>query len=367
MALFTVAVTIAVIVLAGSSGPRSDSGAGEAASDGPPNVYAYMKVEYSADWTEVDTRLVLMDGTELIGATDLAVADDPVFTLDGAYAFTHADLLDEITAVSVSTGDQITVPCEGCGDHFAKCNCQTVVPFGGSTIAWLDPENRLVTADLAAETPSPQPTETVVPVSENSVYQPMLIAGTDGLAVASYPHGSFDATAPVYLVPLEGEPRLIDAVRPDSVDEAAFSPDGARLALTGDTETACATVTVVDVGSGKAETSPVLAQPGEECEDRDANITDLWWSPDGTLNTQIQMADNVLYQRHLEEAQWIDSQLNGSAQSLALPTGAALTLTQNDDANGGRTLRFEHEGESERIDRSIRGITAAPEGAAAHR
>jgi len=195
----------------------------------------------------------------------------------------------------------------------------------------------------------------------------MLIAGTDGLAVAAYPHESFDATTAVHLVPLEGEPQLIDAVRPDSVDEAAFSPDGARLALTGDSEITCATVTVVEVASRTAETSPILAQPGEECEERDANLTDLWWSPDGTLNTQVQLATGGRDQKHLEGAQWIDTPMDGDVQSLALPTGGALALSMTDDVTGGQTLYFEHDGDSERIDRSIRGITAAPEGAAEHR
>jgi hypothetical protein len=128
----------------------------------------------------------------------------------------------------------------------------------------------------------------------DEVIHPQLIAGTDGLAVASYPGESFDAAAPIFLVPLEGEPRRIDAIRPDSVDQAAISPDRSQVALTGSREFACATVTLVHLASDTGETTPVQAQPGTTCEREDAYISALWWDADGSLYVEFESADEVI-------------------------------------------------------------------------
>jgi hypothetical protein len=366
-ALLAVALTAVVAVLAAGSGPRSGSGEGaDAALEAPPSVYAYLNVAHSADGSSTDTRLVLMDGAEFIGAEDVDLAAEPAFTADGAFVFSHLTLTDEILALSVSTGESLTVACEGCGDHFAKCNCEAVVPFGGSEIAWLDAENRLMRADLAADEPVAEPTETVLPDSEDPVFQPFLLAGTDGLAVAAYPLESFDAAAPIFLVPLEGEPRRIDDVRPDSVDEAAFSPDGASVALTGDAETACASVTVVDVASGTARTSPLHSEEGATCESLDALVMDLWWDPDGALNTYAELGDDLgggFWQRRLEGEAWTDV----AGRSHTFDSGAVVTVSSPERYTTWGVLNFEWDGASERIDDDVEAVTVAPEGAAALR
>lgn len=371
-ALFTAAVTVVVVVLAVSAGPYS--GPAEAAPDSPPNVYAYMKVEFQGDdWSDTESRLVLMDGTEYIGGVHMILGDTPQFTHDGAYVYTRPILLDEITAVSVATGDEITVPCEGCDERFSGCSCSPIVPFGGSRIAWLDGDNRLVWADLAEEAPTVQTTETVLPTAPDAFEDdPLLVAGTDGLALAGYPNELRDPT-PIYLVPMEGEPRLLDGIQPDSVDFALFSPDGSRLALSDKDRYTCTTVTVLDVASGAAETSPVSAAPGSACETKDVYVGSMWWDPDGTLNAYVQPDDAAADEhvhRRLEDGRWVDAAEGAGVATHRFDSGATVAVSSG-AADVHKTLdqvlEFAFDGESERIDHSVNSIVVAPPGAADHR
>jgi hypothetical protein len=129
-----------------------------------------------------------MDGTEYIGSKTTPFGDEPRFTRDGAYVYSRMHESNVIAAISVSSGEAFEVPCPGCDERNSGCSeCTGVVPMGGSLIAWLDAENRLTYADLAAESPVPQPTEIVVPTTNDAYDQellPFLIAGTDGLAIA---------------------------------------------------------------------------------------------------------------------------------------------------------------------------------------
>jgi WD40 repeat protein len=282
-------------------------------------------------------------------------------------------LLDEITAVSVATGDVISVPCEGCDERFSGCSCSPIVPFGDSRIAWLDADNRLVWADLAEETPTVQTTETVVPTAPEAFEDaPLLVAGTDGLALAGYPRELWDVS-PIYLVPFEGEPRRLDGIRPDSVETAVFSPDGSQLAITGQDSYSCTTVTVLDVASEQGETSPVSAESGAVCETKDVYITSMWWDPDGTLNVYVQPDDSAggeNVHRRLEDGQWTDAAEDADMATYRFGSGATVAVSSanaDGDETLDRVLEFAFEGDSGRIDHSVSSVVVAPPGAADHR
>ncbi|MBB4908818.1 hypothetical protein [Actinophytocola algeriensis] len=309
--------------------------------------------------------MLVMDGTEEIGRSGpLLLADRPVFTTDGRYAFTIPSFLDEIIVVSVDSGETTSVPCEGCGDRQSACHCQIVVPIGGSQIAWLaGPDNHLVRTDLAAESPAPRRTDITLPTEDGFLDEklvPNLIAGTDGAALASYP-GVLpgDDLLPPYLVTIDGKPRRLAPDRPDSIDEAVFSPDGTQVALTGNQESTCATVTVTDVASGKGETAPVNAEPGTTCDGHDVYIESLWWDRDGTLNTTFEVDDaNTTAekgQRRLEGGRWVAAGTGPAGEVRQLSAG---TATIEGDAPG--TLYVETDGERADIDTHVRYVTAAP-------
>jgi hypothetical protein len=381
--LFVAGVTVMVAVLAVASGPRSDTA--EPELGGPANVYAYLKVENSGDsWATMESRLVLMDGTEYIGGEDLLLGDDPLFTLDGAYVFSRVPLLDEIVAISVADGESFTVPCEGCDDLMTECFCQGVVPVGGSRIAWLDAERRLVLVDLAAESPAPQQTGVVVPTAEGMFDPelPALVAGADGLALAAYPGELYGSPTPIYMVPLEGEPRKLDGVRPDSVRAAAFSADGAQVALVGTDDSTCTTITVLEVASGQGTTAPVVAEPGAACNGQDVYVNSIWWDPDGVLNAycapDYYAADGTAeLQRRFEGGAWVAAHDDDLEQHL-LDSGASVSVVRSDvpdDFTGDvpdepqffKVLEFTANGETHRIDHSVSNVVIAPPAATAHR
>ncbi|WP_067968067.1 WD40 repeat domain-containing protein [Nocardiopsis trehalosi] len=355
------AVAVALAVPSGD-GPAPSEGATE--SPAAAGVYAYMRVEFGESWMSTQGEMVVMDGTERIGGTPFGlVGTRPVFTTDGRYVFTVI-LGDELGVVSTENGEAASVSCEGCGDRQLECQCQTVVPVGGSRVAWLDGDDHVVVIDLADASPEPQRTDVALPTEDGFLderVRPHLIAGTDGAALAAYPHGSLpgDDVLPAYLVPLDGEPRRLDPDRPDSIEEAAFSPDGTRVLLTGDQEYACATVTVVDVASGEGETAPVHAEPGEECETHDVYIDALWWDPDGTANVYFQVdeqdAENNAEegQRRLDGERWVETGTDPLTEQRSLTTGVTVALRD-------WTLSLDADGERTEIATDVRYVTAAP-------
>lgn len=353
--------------------------AGEAPAPAEPpasaGVYAYLTVEFGESVQDTESRMHVMDGTEEIGRSEpLLLGDRPLFTADGRYAFVLPAFLDEIVVVSVDSGETTSVPCEGCGDRQTECHCQIVAPIGGSEIAWLaGPDNRLARVDLAAKSPTPRQTDITLPAQDGFLDEkriPNLIAGTDGAALASYP-GVLpgDDLQPAYLVPLDGAPRQLAPDRPDSIDEAVFSPDGSQVAVTGNQEYACATVTVVDVASGKGETAPVSAEPGTTCERHDVYIESLWWDQDGSLNVVFEVDDEYTTtentttdntapdngQRRLEGGRWVEAGPEPGSEVRQLSAG---TATIEGDAPG--TLYVEADGERTEIDTDVRYLTAAP-------
>lgn len=358
-----VLVLVVVVSVVGLTIANTDEPEPQAEPEGTPAVYAYIRIDFGQTIYDSTSRLVLMDGEEFIGAETFVLAQDPVFTLDGEFVFVRASFLNEITAISVSTGETVTVPCEGCDDHFLECHCQAVVPVGGSMIAWLNASDRLVYADLAADPPTVHETSTVLPTEVrwgDEVIHPQLIAGTDGLAVASYPGESFDASAPIHLVPLEGEPTRLDAIRPDSVDQAAFSPDGAQVALTGDREFTCTTVTVVDIASGAGETTPVSADPGTTCERQDQIITAMWWDTEGLLNVIFESSEDDVdapVHRRLEDGLWVDAE---TTDTYPLNADTALQIRDLDDEVNHSILELVTNGEPQRIDYNVSAVTLAP-------
>ncbi|MGK5531263.1 hypothetical protein [Streptomyces sp. URMC 129] len=357
------------VALSGCSGtaPPGDGAAPESPAAPPSSagVYAYLRVEFGDDWAETASELVVMDGAEEIGRSEpLFLATRPVFTADGRYAFTMPSLLDEIVVVSADSGETRSVPCEGCGDRQADCDCQFVAPIGGSRIAWLDGDHRLVVTDLADASPAPRQTDITLRTEDGFLDErvsPSLIAGTDGAALAAYPHGSLpgDDLMPAYLVTLDGEPRRLETGRPDSIEEAAFSPDGTRVALTGSQEYACATVTVVDVASGRGETAPVSAEPGTTCDAKDVYIDSLWWDRDGGLNVTCEADDENATaadgQRRLEGGRWVDAGTAPAGEVRRLDDGTATI-----EGDGPGTLVVESDGERAEIDTDVRYVTAAP-------
>ncbi|GAB3450541.1 hypothetical protein [Actinophytocola sediminis] len=357
---------MAVVVITATAGC---AGADPApAEDAPPpsaGVYAYGTVTFGESALDTESELLVMDGTKKIGSSGpLLLGDRPVFTTDGAYVYTLPSFLDEIIVISVADGEKTSVPCTGCGDRRTECRCQVVAPVGGSRLAWLEgADNHLVRVDLAAESPTPQPTDITVPTENGFLDEklmPNLIAGTDGAALASYP-GKLpgDDLLPAYLVPLEGTPRRLDTGRPDSIDEAIFSSDGTRIAVTGNQEYACSTVTVVDVASGKGATAPVSAKPGTTCEQKDVYVESLWWDLDGTLNVVFEVdrenstADNS--QRRLTDGAWVDA---GTGQDNEVRQLSAGTATIQGQAPA--TLYLETDDDRTEIDTDVRYLTVAP-------
>jgi hypothetical protein len=358
------ATAVAVAGCAGED-PATSEDAAKSSALASAGVYAYLTVEFGESWQDTESQMFVMNGTEEIGRSDpLLLAERPQFTADGRYAFTLPAFLDEIIVIAVDSGRTTSVPCEGCGDRQTDCHCQIVAPIGGSQIAWLaGPDNHLVRVDLAARTPTPQPTAITLPTEDGFLDEkrlPNLIAGTDGAALASYP-GVLpgDDLLPAYLVTLDNPPRRLDPGRPDSTDEATFSPDATRVALTGNQENACATVTVVDVASGTGETAPVSAEPGTTCANHDVYIESLWWDQDGSLNLTFEPDDQNTTvkagQRQLEGGRWVETHTGPASEVRQLSAG---TATIQGDAPG--TLHIEADGERAEVDTDVRYLTTAP-------
>ncbi|UCM88105.1 hypothetical protein [Streptomyces marincola] len=373
---FVVGVLVAALAAAsagcsGDGDAPSGSGSPSPSPAPPPSAggYAYVKVEFGQSWTDTRSQLIVMDGGEEIGRSDpLFLAGRPLFTSDGRHAFVLPSLLDEIVVISADTGETRSVPCEGCEARQTECHCQVVAPIGGSRIAWLDGENRLVVTDLADAAPTPRPTDVTLPEQDGFLDErvvPNLIAGTEGAALAAYPHGSLpgDDLMPAFLVTPDDEPRRLDPRRPDAIEEAAFSPDGTRVALTGSQEYACTTVTVVDVASGRGETAPVLAAPGTECEGVDAYIDSMWWDPDGSLHVSYEIDEGDTwsqestapeqYQRRLHEGRWVDADVGRATEQRQLSAGTATI-------RGDGTLLVGSGGRQTEIDTDVRYLIAAP-------
>ncbi|GIG67893.1 hypothetical protein [Phytomonospora endophytica] len=329
---------------------------------GPGGSYAYLKVAFGESWLDTKSTLVVMDGTKRIGSTELLLGTTPLFTVDGRFAFTAATIGDSVTAISTETGAVSTVTCEDCGDTDMSCLCQMVVPVGGSTIAWLNKEGRLVTADLAANPPVPVETGTVVPLEDgflDAKLYPALLAGRDGVALAAYPTNDrpVDEPTPAYLVTSGEEPRRLDVDRPDALEIAAFSPDGTGIAVGGEREYVCATLTLVDLGTGESVTSPLRAAPDATCETHDAFVDELWWDHDGTLNvyyeesTEGQGGDDV--HARFDGTRWAPAGVDLNRQTHPLASGASVVL---DDWS----LSLTGDGTSVAVDTEVRHVVAAP-------
>jgi hypothetical protein len=218
--------------------------------------------------------------------------------------------------------------------------------------------------DLADASPTPRQTDITLPTKDgflDSRVKPHLIAGTDGAALASYPeaYATVNVVQQMYLVTPDGEPRRLDPDRPDSIDEAVFSPDGTQVALTGDQKETCTTVTVVDLTSGESETAPVSAEPGTTCDGIDVYIDSLWWDRNGSLNVTVQADDENTTaedgQRRLEDGRWVDA---GTAPAGEVRQLSAGTATIQGDESG--TLFIGNDGERAQIDTDVRYLTAAP-------
>lgn len=360
--VLAVAAAVIAVAVAGSSGDGSTPSAKAPESTVAAGVYAYMRIEFADDWTQTQGELVVMDGTERIGSAPFGLLGTrPEFTADGRYAFTLL-LGDDLAVVSARNGKARTVTCEGCSDRQLKCQCQLVVPIGASRVAWLDGAHHLVVMDLSAAAPTPRRTDTTVPVEDGFLDErisPNLIAGTDGTALAAYPHGSLpgDDLLPAYLVTPDGKPRRLRPGRPDSIEEAAFSADGTHLALTGNQEYACASVTVVDVASGKGKTAPVSAQPGVKCKEHDVYVDSLWWDRDGSLNADVQADDDHPTaedgQRRLEDGRWVAASTGPAVTEHHLDAGAKAV---RDDW----TLYVTVDAKRTKIDTKVRYVTVAP-------
>ena len=339
-----------------------DAGEGDGDPAVPESVYAYLTFEAGQSVLDTHGTFALMDGTRTIASTDVFLTNPPVFTTDGRFVYVASSTDQTVTVIATDTGAITTVDCEGCGDVEDKCLCQEVVPFGGSTIAWLDGEHRLTVVDLAASPPAPTHTETTVPEIDGFLDEkiaPALFAGTDGAALATYPSGlPGDDIPPVYLLTPDAEPRRLDTGRKDATDLAAFSPDGTKVALAGTQEYTCGTVTVVDVASGEGTDSTVKAEPGATCEQPDVYPADLWWDHDGVLNLYFQSPKEATVDpdthahRRLEGERWV--QVGAvNTRTVRLPSGATAF-------NDLFTLYFEYDGERTVVSEDVTRVTAAP-------
>lgn len=355
------AAVVALVVVTGSSGDGKESG-DDAKASPSAGVYAYMTVDIGESLVQTTSEMTVADGTERIGRTPIPFpGTSPLFTTDGRYAFTLTPD-DEIIVISVKNGKVTTVPCDGCGDRNLECQCQTVVPFGGSQVAWLGRGNRLTTVDLAATPREPRTPDVTVPVADGFLdekIKPNLIAGTDGTALAAYPPGGLpgDDVLPAYLVTAEGAPRRFDPDRPDAIEQAAFSPDGTKVALAGTQEYVCATVTVADIASGKGETAPVHAGPGTKCKETDVYVDSLWWEDDDSPHVYFQASDDYPGakdgQRRLDGGTWVAPGGPAAGETHRLRGGA--TVTRDD-----WKLYVRDDGDRTRIDGDVRHVTVAP-------
>ncbi|HEY1179182.1 MAG TPA: hypothetical protein VGF17_23760 [Phytomonospora sp.] len=329
---------------------------------GPGGGYAYLKVEFGQSWLDTKSTLVVMDGTRRIGSAELLLGTGPLYTADGRFVFTAATIGDTITAISTETGAVSTVPCEDCGDTDMNCLCQMVVPVGGSAVAWLDKKGRLVTADLSASPAVPVESGTVVPLEDGFLDEklyPALLAGRDGVALAAYPTNDrpADEPTPAYLVTPGEEPRRLDVDRPDAMEIAAFSPDGTAVAVGGEREYVCATLTLADVGTGGGTTSPLRAAQGVTCETQDAFVDELWWERDGSLNAYYEESDGGQggddVHARFDGTRWAPAGVDLNRQTRVLATGASVVL---DDW----ALSLAGDGTSVAVDTEVRHVVAAP-------
>ncbi|TDP90003.1 hypothetical protein EV186_111129 [Labedaea rhizosphaerae] len=317
-------VAVAAVVV--GCGPEV---AAPAAKPVPQRIFAYRTVHFGQSVVDSTGDMVLMNGTRQVGRTQIGViATDPAFTTDGRYVF---DLVgDTITAIAAATGKITQVPCDGCGDRSLKCLCQAVVPIGAATVAWVGKDEHLMSLDLAAPGP-PKKSAKALPTWKNTwdTAKPHLLAGTDGAVLAAFPDTlSFD-TGPAYLVTPDGTARKLAPGRTDAIRDAAFSPDGKTVALSGDDDETCATVTTVDVKSGKGRTAPVHTPPGKRCKVRDGYVGDMWWAADGSLNVYYQAKDNDLLdadQYRLTGGRWALAGAARVSQTYPLPGGATAIL-----------------------------------------
>jgi len=330
----------------------------------PPRVYAYTTIHFGQSIVDTTSDLVLMNGAKEVGRTALGgLGTDPAFTTDGRYAFSLAG--DEVLAISATSGKVTSVPCEGCFDRQLECQCQTVVPFGASTVAWLDSANRLVRADLAAKTPGPEPTTTTAPTWPNDWDEqvvPQLLAGAENTVLVGYPRSLSLQPGPLYLAGPDGQPRQLTTNRPDPVEEAEFSPDGSELALWGAPESnECATVTLVEVAASTAATNPVAASG--PCTTRDGYVGELWWDHDDALNVYFQpdSGDTLIgaTQRTLAGDTWEAADVDKATQDhrLAEDTTAVLSHPGVRDEN---VLYLEVDGKRTRVEREVNRVVAAP-------
>ena len=354
-----VAVAAALVVGCGP-GP---TGADAPEQQAPPRVYAYTTIHFGQTIVETTSDLVLMDGTKELGRAPRGLGTDPAFTTDGRYAFSLAG--DDIMAISVATGEVTSVPCEGCFDRHLECQCQTVVPFGAATVAWLDSANRLVRADLAAREPVGEPTATTAPTWPNDWDErvtPQLLAGTEDAVVVGYPRSLSTKPGPLYLAGPDGAPRPLTTDRTGAVESAEFSPDGTELALWDAPESnECATVTMVDVATGAAKTGPVATTT--PCTARDGFVGELWWDHDGTLNVYFQPdGRNTIIdatQRTRTGDTWRAADVEKATQHHRPAEDTTVVLSQP-GVRDKDTLYLEVDGKRTRIEREVNRVVTAP-------
>lgn len=332
----------------------------------PPRVYAYTTIHFGQSILETTSDLVLVNGTEEVGRAALGLGTEPAFTTDGRYAFSLAG--DEVMAISVETGKVTSVPCAGCFDRFLECQCQTVVPFGAGTVAWLDSANRLVRADLAARQPAAEPTATTAPTWPNDWDEqvvPQLLAGAEDTVLVGYPRSLSTKPGPLYLAGPDGRVQPLTTDRPGPVEEAEFSPDGAELALWGAPEAdGCATVTLVEIAAGAAgaaKTSPVAASA--PCAARDGYVGELWWDHDGTLNVYFQPdgSDTLVgaTQRTLAGDTWVAADVDKATQEHRLAQDTTVVLS-NPGVRDKDVLSLEVDGKRTTVEREVNRVVLAP-------
>ncbi|GAB1513075.1 hypothetical protein [Actinophytocola sp. KF-1] len=355
---FGVAVAGALVVACGSSPSGPDA-------PKPPRVYAYQTIHFGPTIVETTSDLVVMNGTEEIGRAQLGLGTDPAFTTDGRYAFSLAGD-GAVKAVAVATGKVTSVPCDGCFDRYLECQCQTVVPFGASTIAWLDRANRLVRTDLAAGSPAPEPTGTTAPAWRDDLdrqYAPQLLAGTADTVLVGYSYSMSSTPRPLYLAGPAGTPRLLTTGRPGPLEAAQFSPDGAELALWDAPEVnECATVTLFDLAAGTAETTPVAAATAR-CGTRDGFVGDLWWDHDGTLNVYFQPDGSESLvgatQRSFTDGAWAAADVDRATQLHRLAEDTTAVLS-NPHVRDKDVLYLETAGKRTTVEREVSRVVAPP-------
>ncbi|WP_327009785.1 hypothetical protein OHA72_22670 [Dactylosporangium sp. NBC_01737] len=238
-----------------------------------------------------NTRLRLMHGTQQLGAYDAdfafpAESAERVmsvqFTTDNRFAFAVAQRETDafVVSIAVSDGTAKTIPCQ----------CSTVVPVGGSDVAWLDEHNlrHVVNVGNGEATREPAPVE-----GKNQYTDPSLLTGGAGFVLIAHKQArdaDLDHVEHHTLIGADGA--IKDAGTSVWAVRSATSVKADRIAVVADwTDNICAaeqSVSLIDTATGIRTSTEFTALGTRRFRQYDGRfIDDVWWTSDGDLYATV--------------------------------------------------------------------------------